>query len=482
MINHHESHTHRLPPEMLVAVASHLEYDTSLIAATHVCHLWRVTLLSSSRLWSHLDFANEERALAFLERSKSSPLSVDIVELEEPTEIVKESLKKVATRVTALWAAHDSFLDELLAQFMPELEALEIIDVFEPPPKKPTHLPSLTSLVISGFDPLQFRVPLLTSFHLTHDPGSDSMEWAAGILLDFFRNCPLLEDVILSCDVYLDSSDGVISLPLLRTFAHESLCDESQLRLFDHFSLPSTCRVVLVVNATKRHYGPRIPGLPTPRDSSYLSDIRTVKIATHSDYMGANKDRSTLKIDLVNSTLRAISFGRILWSHEHPSALSRQGFLDIFENVETGSVETLCFDHYPTITPYEALKVTPEYVAQGLFKFRNLKTLILVGCDIIPCLGGLSSCPSVDTLVVHFMYLADPFGSGVISKVEELAVSRKGTGTPLRVLTLVFPPSTKVCLVELERLTSYVGRVEVVSGDDTLSWNVNKYLPGAPRP
>ena len=476
MINHHDSWTHRLPPEMLVTVASHLKGDTSLIAATHVCHLWRVTLLSSSRLWSHLDFANEERALAFLERSKSSPLSVDITDLEEPTEIVRESLKKATTRVTTLWAAHDSFLDELLAQSMPELETLDIIDVFELPPKKPIHLPSLTSLVVSGFDPLQFHVPLLTSFHLTHDPTSNSRrEWTANIFLDFFRNCPLLEDVILSCDVLPDSSDGIISLPLLRTFTHESPCDESRLRVFDRLSLPPTCRVVLVVNGAKHHSGPRIPGLPTPRDSSYLSDIRTLKIATKSGDPGADEHRITFKIELANSAHRAISFDRISWYHEYPSALSHRGFLDIFENIETGSVETLCFDHYPTITPYEALQVTPEYVAQGLRRFRNLKTLILVGCDIIPCLNGLSSCPTVDTLVVHFTYFAGPSASGVVSKVEELAVSRKGVGTPLRALTLVFP-STEPRSVELERLTSYVGRVEVVSGDDALSWNVDRYL------
>jgi len=96
---------------MLVMVTSHLKDDASLVTATHVCHLWRTTLLSSPRLWSHLDFAKEECALAFLERSKSAPLSVDLMSTEEPSEIVGEMLRKTAARVTMLRTEHSSFLE-----------------------------------------------------------------------------------------------------------------------------------------------------------------------------------------------------------------------------------------------------------------------------------------------------------------------------------------------------------------------------------
>ena len=136
MINNHDSRTHRLPPEMLVEVASHLESDTSLVTATHVCHLWRTTLLSSSRLWSHLDFTNEECALVFLERSNSAPLVVDLVDAYDPSEIPRESLNKIATRVTTLQAEHGPFLDELLARPMHMLEVLKVTESDEPPSKE----------------------------------------------------------------------------------------------------------------------------------------------------------------------------------------------------------------------------------------------------------------------------------------------------------------------------------------------------------
>jgi len=349
MINHHDSWTHRLPPEILVAVASHFKDNASLIAATHVCHFWRTVLTSSPRLWCHLDFANEERALVYLERSKLAPLGVNLMGLSGPSEIVRESSKKITNRVATLWSSHDSFLDELLAQSMPKLEHFEVIGSDELLLKKPTHLPSLTSLVIHGFDSLRYHAPILTSFHLTHDPTSDSREWTTSVLLEFFRNCPLLEVAFITCgNLNANSnSETVVSLPLLRSFTHESLWDEYQLCLLDRLSLPSPCRVALVIDITEHHFSPWTRGLPTPRDSSYLSDIRTAKISAHTHNPDAHEDHATFKIELVNSTCRTISFDRISYYSKYPSHFSHQDFLEVFESIETGSIETLCFHRCP---------------------------------------------------------------------------------------------------------------------------------------
>ena len=237
MINNHDSWTHRLPPEMLVEVAFHFKSDTSLVAATHVCHFWRTTLISSPRLWSHLDFTDEERALVYLERSKSAPLSVSLMGLGDPSEIVRESSRNITSRVTELWASHNSFLDELLAQSMPKLERFELIGSDELPPKNPARLPSSTSLVIHHFDSPRFHAPILTSFHLTHDSTYDSRKWTTSIPPEFFRNCPLLEVASIVCDILNANSDSeeVVSLPLLRSFTHESSWDKYQLCLLDPF-------------------------------------------------------------------------------------------------------------------------------------------------------------------------------------------------------------------------------------------------------
>ena len=52
---------------------------------------------------------------------------------------------------------------------------------------------------------------------------------------DFLRNCPLLEVAFLRCeifDLYTDS-DEVVSLPLLRSFTHESHSKEYELLPLD---------------------------------------------------------------------------------------------------------------------------------------------------------------------------------------------------------------------------------------------------------
>ena len=44
----------KVPPEILIMVASNLKINAALVTkATHVCHHWRVTLLSCPNLWTH---------------------------------------------------------------------------------------------------------------------------------------------------------------------------------------------------------------------------------------------------------------------------------------------------------------------------------------------------------------------------------------------------------------------------------------------
>jgi len=474
MINYHDSRTHRLPPEILATVASHLGSNTSLVAATHVCHLWRTALLSSPRLWSHLDFIDEKCALTFLERSKSAPLVVDLVDVYHLSEIArKDSFDEIATRVTKLQAEHGTILDELLARPMPVLEVLEVTESDDSPSDKPTHLPSLTSLTISGFDPLRYHAPLLTSFHLVCDSiFTDSQELTAGILLNFLRNCPLLETVFLCCDPRPDS-DEVVSLPLLHSFTHKSSCAEYQPYLFDRFSLPSARRVVLVADVTEHDSNPWISGLPTLKDPSYLSDIRTIKITAHSRDPDDDQRHTIFKTEFVNSTHKAISFDRVSYHSDTPSSFSYQGFSGILESTEIGSVETLCFDRYPVST---LPNVTPGFIAQELQKFRNLKTLVLVECDMTLFLDAVSSCPTVDTLVVYSRHQII-FWYNNAPRVEEFAASRKEAGYPLKAITLVYPFAEPYPL-ELGGLMNCVGSVKIISGGDALRWDIDEYLLG----
>ena len=137
-----------------------------------------------------------------------------------------------------------------------------------------------------------------------------------------------------------------------------------------------------------------------------------------------------------------------------------------------------CFCHCPVNSLRTPPRVTPRYVIQRLHKFQNLKTLILVDCDIALCVDALSSCPTVDSLIVHSTHPDHTTQFDIVNQVEGLAVSRKRAGPPLRALTLVFPFGGPRPL-ELERLMSCVEQVEFLSGREAIRWDVDKYLLGA---
>jgi len=366
---------------------------------------------------------------------------------------------------------------------MPVLEVLEVSDSYQRPPERLTHLPSLKSLVVSGLDPLLYNIPLLTSFHLAHDPANRLVvqQSIAESVLNLFRTCPLLEVAFLRCNIlkYGSEPDEVVSLPLLRSFTHESFLEEHRVSLLNRLSLPFTCRVVLRIDVTRYRRGPWVHDLPNPRDASYLSDIRIVKIEAHLRRRGVREAPITFKFKFRNPTREAISFHTASRYSQCPGDYSHNGFLDILKNIEVGSVETLYFHRYPAVQS-EQLQATAEPTIQALSRFRNLKTLILVDCDIILPLDGscISSCCTVDTLVVSYRRSKGFFYDHVISPVQKFAESRKKAGFPLKTLTLVLP-SVEPGPSELDRLTGCIGRVEIVRGRDALNWT-SKYLLAAP--
>ncbi|KAF9650462.1 hypothetical protein BDM02DRAFT_1377998 [Thelephora ganbajun] len=69
----------RPPPEVLGKILeSRHNSDRDLISATQVCGRWRSTLLSAPLLWTEVVFGDPDRAFAYLDRPKGTPLCVSI--------------------------------------------------------------------------------------------------------------------------------------------------------------------------------------------------------------------------------------------------------------------------------------------------------------------------------------------------------------------------------------------------------------------
>ena len=78
----------RIPPEILSLIPDYFDEagsgyygrsfsDKTLIALTHVCHVWRDTFISRSSLWTRLDSKDIDKTHTYIQRSPSSPLTID---------------------------------------------------------------------------------------------------------------------------------------------------------------------------------------------------------------------------------------------------------------------------------------------------------------------------------------------------------------------------------------------------------------------
>ena len=457
MKNYHNSVSHRLPSEILAAVASHLEDDKSLIAATYVCHFWRSALISSPRLWCHLTFENERRTVAFLERSKSAPVSVDLRGNSDPSETVRESLMGITNRLTALRGAHVPFLDELLVKPLPMLKRLNVVTSGG----LPTNLGR----------PL-FHVPHLTnfSFKLCRCSGSAVTTMMGDSLLDFLRSCPQLEVVHfgygdLGTDIGFttdEASTEAVSLPRLRSFTHESPVDTIYIGLFNRLSLPPTCDVEFTIRDIFFIDKPWNYGFSTLRDPSYLSDVKTVRIAFHPRGGGSTMVKTTFS----NSKNMRISFSRLSISSTYSNTVwVTEKFLDFLgASGMARSIETIRFEGCPVLPQQGHF---PPRLIKPLQKLGNLKTLVLWRCNLAfflrnPC-PPATWCPRVENLVICPIHPWEE--SDVLRRVRDIAVARQKRATPLKIVTLFVRDAEKLSLTcgeLIEELRRCVGSVEVV--------------------
>ena len=474
-INHHDSTIHHLPPEVLAAVASHLDDKKSLIAATHVCHRWRSTFLSLPRLWSRVVFSDIQRALAFLERSKSVTVSVCLPGGNEPFPVVKESLKSIAGRLVGLKGAYNKFLGEFLTQPLPLLRDLDLFGPRSPPGRSLVpSLPSVRSLTTYAIDYPPLRVKNLTNFHFKLPPCLCISPTFGGGLLEFLRSCPLLE-VVHFCyghkhrdigSTISGASTEMVSLPCLRSFTHDSFIDKVDMALFDRLSVPPTCDLAFAVVIRSRSPGnrPWAHAFPTPRNPSYISDVKTVKVI--ANFQDTHNPRPTFRTEFFNSKNARISFNRTSDPHSTSTFIKLLNFLE--SSGITHSVETLRLENL-----HEGL---PMNLPDRLTNFDNLKTLILWQCRPAPFLftpPPAMWCRTVQKLVVCLLPPTHPRGAwdevADLRRVRNLAAQRKKHGVPLGAVT-TFSRDIKYLSQgsrrEMEELKSCVGSMEVVGLGD----------------
>ncbi|KAI0694173.1 hypothetical protein C8T65DRAFT_57902 [Cerioporus squamosus] len=264
------------PIELLSELFSYLAWtrplETDLVVATHVCRLWRIAALGNPLLWAHVSATSLSKARAFFERSKFAPLNVHISSPDD-VEAMLNLLRSNSARVRSLHVETSDL--PTTAQCLLHLSQM--------------HVPILESLRLDGpqqlSDPSTMRIlhtlqsrcgqehwssctPLLRHLHIR----SLGIPWEAPLyqnlsvldlrapgmpppsiirLLDILRQCPDLESFALQTPMLSESSvlatdrEGMVYLPLLRTFHLVGPPPARITEILEHLTLPPTTRYSL---------------------------------------------------------------------------------------------------------------------------------------------------------------------------------------------------------------------------------------------
>jgi len=459
----------KIPPEILIMIASHLKADAALITkATHVCHHWRSTLLPCPVLWTHPDFSREKQASLFLDRSKLFPIHADLKATHLSNSLV-DLLCEHAARVDTLKISRCDGLQRLFHLPMASLKALEVATpgnwfFSRHMGIEAREFPALTSLTVE-YTPgaLAFRGALITHLRISTSNVHHEVTYLPGLL----RSCVLLESLEIENRGDLEDSlrplsDEVISLPHLHTFTQTLHHDRQTAGIINKLDFPPSCSVALRCIAGPTNGHPPFD-LPPLQNTSYFTNIKRLKIVYTGDCLGGD---ASFTLDSVND--RGARFTAITeftnfavtvnpqWS-EHPK--------DIRIEHSLPGVEVLCIGGY-------------RYVP--IANFRSLTTLILSGSIIhlyLELLAGpqgryvYGSLRRLVLFVVRSRFAPTP-----VSHLPNVARMRAEAGLPLKVVTFASPSALSATdLRLLGELRAYVERVDLLLGNDALDWNLDKY-------
>ena len=528
-INSRKSSIYRLHPELFQVVASHLGSESDLVRATHVSYHWRNTLHAHPSLWAHLDFQYVGRALEFLKRSKAAPLHVYLLGDGKTPPSIKPLLPH-ATRIVTLGLVDRPGQMELLSHPMPSLRRLEITNSFYHEGGEEEDgdgddnddnndddndddnddngddgddetvswsFPSVTSLAVHNTYQIPFHTPHLTCFKFRCvRPMYDA--YIAGSLLDFLRDCPLLEDLEISYIEDIGTYDQAVSLPNLRSYTQAMLPGHGvySLGVFNMLSIPPPCAVTLKSWTTSDIKSKATDILPPFKNPGYLAGVCRVKLSMEPkesypvgfvfgalELINGHGARVCLEREMRVSDTYQRTYVRDLMDDD-----MKLGLLNCLKVLRTHSVEILCIE-VDDLWDDEAPAI--DAVREALVRFGDIKTLILSCAAVRPCLLALEretgpdkdgqQFPQLQTLVIHSRYQDGPSWIDTLRTILPVARGRKVAGCPFESVSVFLQdaPSLRECegkVEELEGLRRCVKRFGLTTGDDVSDWDIDEFF------
>ena len=458
--------------------------DGDVIALTHVCQAWRSIFTSRSSLWTQFGCVDADKTRVYLERSKSSPIKLELWRPEDqhlpPHDPLLQIVPHATGRLTSLCInAAPGNLSDITAHLSspaPLLESLMIDGGCEfGPERNPTLTTTLFNGNLSSLHTLHLqcvRTELpwrnmgnLTSFAPHHtQPGEISIS----CLLDFLESAPHLQDIRLRFATPASGGqDGrLVSLACLKRMDING--DEPSSLLLNHLVIPVGAKL-----ATKLAFSGLLieDHLPRSLDNlKNLSNFTKIHIRTNGrrslmEFIGPNGEVS------VEPMAPQVDLSRLVLE-----------FLAGFDTSKTEELEILRSNPPASWIPHRAL-----------LPMKNLRVLTLSRCtnphvfihalnpELFP--SDVIVCPELKELIFVLSTYGVKFDIG---NVIGMAAARESRGAKLMRVRILdrsdreFDPDG---VLELERYVSHVEcgpGVDVVNDDGDSSDEDSIYSGGGP--
>ena len=417
-----------------------------------MCQAWRQLFTSRSSLWAELNCLDADKTRVYLERSKSSPISLSLHRNNVllPHDPLFQITPHAIGRLKSLYACGTlSNLQDITAQLShpaPILEEMWILGGGNPeymqepediPVLSPTlfgqELPSLRELHLEY---VHTELPWKNMINLTSLMLFYASPVSTGQLLDFFENAPHLRTAEL---LFETPTSGVVQSGRLVSLAHlekMNIDGDPPSALLNHLLIPVGARLAVEVDFPS----PPIKDQP-PR---FFDNLRNLPDFT--------------TIHLFGGSLPSLEFngpnGGVFML---PAADMEEGTdivlesLILFDTTKTEHLEISSANSQSSYIPYRAL-----------LPMKALCTLELYDCSsphvftraLDPSISGVLVCPKLEHLAI------EAYGMLNIKDVIRMAAARESGGAKLKSLGILAQWGPAWSQLDLLELKNHVGHLE----------------------
>ena len=410
-----------------------------------MCRAWRDLFISRTSLWTDLDCVHTDKTLAYLERSKSSPINLSLYRDDDlsPCDPFFRIDPNAIGRLKSLSVQGTSWnLEDIVAHLSHPSPLLEAMSVDGSCESEAGERPALTPTLLNG------DLSSLRKLHLEHV--YTELPWRSMVnlttfalldaqvsirqLLDFFESAPHLREIELQDTFTISGAQNgrLVSLVCLKRMAiHGGPISD----LLDHLLIPVGARLTIEVDLPSPLDGGRPPKfLDNLRNLPHFTAVRIH--SAHVHFTGPNGEvtmaPTTSPVDATCSSLRHLT-------HFDTSKAKRL-------NIDRG-------DFRPSGAAQRALP-----------PMKNLRTLTLYLCKnphiLIHALNpsmsplGVVACPRLEKVVIKHRKKFD------IEAIIGMAAARASIGAKLKSVRIVSWDGTLCPRLDVLELKKHVLRVE----------------------